>query len=132
MTEEPRFLLASEVIEIHDKEMISAGGLSGIRDINALEAAVAAPQASFNGQFLMGIFEMAATYVNSIAQNHPFLDGNKRTALASSLTFLFINGYEIDESYDEELADKTIDLVTRKITKTDFANFLKSRSNDIK
>jgi death-on-curing protein len=80
----------------------------------------------------MGIFEMAATYVNSIAQNHPFLDGNKRTALASSLTFLFINGYEIDESYDEELADKTIDLVTRKITKTDFANFLKSRSNDIK
>lgn len=132
MTDELRFLITSEVIEIHDKEMITAGGLSGIRDINALEAAVTAPQASFSGQYLMDIFEMAATYIHSIAQNHPFLDGNKRTALASSLTFLFINGYEIDESYDEELADKTLDLVTRKITKTDLAVFLKSRSKEIK
>jgi death-on-curing protein len=57
----------------------------------------------------MDIFEMAATYLNSIAINHPFMDGNKRTALASSLTFLFMNGYEIEESYDEELADKTLD-----------------------
>ena len=132
MTIEPRFLTIPEVIEIHDQEIATAGGLSGVRDLNALESAVGAPQASFNGQFLMDIFEMAATYLNSIAINHPFLDGNKRTALASSLTFLFMNGYEIEESYDEELADKTLDLVTRKITKSDLAKHLKARSKEIK
>src|SRR5665647_3909916 len=105
--------------------------MSGVRDLNALESALGAPQASFNGQFLMDIFEMAATYLNSIALNHPFFDGNKRTALASSLTFLFMNGYEIDEAYEEELADKTLDIITRKITKADLAHHLKSRSNVI-
>lgn len=74
---------------------------------------------------------MAATYLNSIALDHPFLDGNKRTALASSLTFLFINGFEIDEQTDFELADKTLDLVARKITKSDFAQHLKSYSRVI-
>lgn len=130
--DEPRFLSLAEVLEIHDQEIAAAGGSSGIRDIKALESALGAPQASFNGQFLMDIFEMAATYLNSIALNHPFLDGNKRTALASMLTFLFINGYETDESYDEELADKTMELVTRKIQKSDFAQHLKSRCKEIK
>jgi death-on-curing protein len=131
MTIEPRFLTVSEVIEIHDQEIASAGGLSGVRDLNALDSALGAPQASYSGQFLMDIFEMAATYLNSIAINHPFLDGNKRTALASSLTFLFMNGYAIDELYDEELADKTLELVTGKITKSDLAEYLKSRSKEI-
>jgi death on curing protein len=132
MTIEPRFISISEVIEIHDQEISAAGGLSGIRDLKALESAIGAPQASFNGEVLMDIFEMAATYVNSIALNHPFLDGNKRAALATSLTFLFINGFEIDEQYDFELADKILDLVARKITKSNFAQHLKSRSKEIK
>jgi death-on-curing protein len=131
MMSEPRFLKLSEVIEIHDQEIASAGGSAGIRDLKALESALGAPQATFQEQFLMDVFEMAATYLNSIALNHPFIDGNKRTALASALTFLFINGYEIDEMHDEELADTTIDLITHKITKTDFVQHLKSRSRDI-
>jgi len=131
MTGEPRFLSISEVIEIHNQEIATAGGLSGVRDMAALESALFAPQASFNGQFLMDIFEMAATYINSIALNHPFLDGNKRTALAACLTFLFMNGYEIDEEYDCELADKVLDLVARKITKSDLSQHLKSRSKEI-
>jgi len=88
---EPRFLSISEVIEIHEQEIKAAGGLAGIRDAKALESAIGAPQASFKGEFLMDIFEMAATYLNSLAMDHPFLDGNKRTALASCLTFLYIN-----------------------------------------
>jgi death on curing protein len=131
MTPEPRFLSVSEVIEIHDQEIAAAGGLSGMRDFKALESALGAPHASFNGEFLMDIFEMAATYLNSIALDHPFLDGNKRTALASCLTFLFINGIEIDEQTDSELADKTLDLVARKITKSDMAQHLKLRSKEI-
>jgi death-on-curing protein len=131
MTIEPRFLTVSEVLEIHDQEIAAAGELSGVRDLKALESALGASQASFSGEFLMDIFEMAATYLNSIVINHPFLDGNKRTALASSLTFLFMNGYEIEELYNEELADKTLNLVTRKIDKSDLAKYLKSRSKEI-
>ncbi|MGE5671927.1 MAG: type II toxin-antitoxin system death-on-curing family toxin [Fibrobacterota bacterium] len=131
MNREPRFLSISEVIEIHENEIKEAGGLSGIRDRNNLESAVAAPQASFENEFLMDIFEMAATYLNSIAMNHPFFDGNKRTALASALTFLFINGYEIDEIYDEELADKTLDLINRLISKSDMSNLFSTRCKAI-
>lgn len=131
MSCEPRFLSPDEVIEIHKNEILTAGGLGGIRDRNSLESAVAAPQASYNSVFLMDVFEMAATYLNSIALNHPFFDGNKRAALASSLTFLFMNGYEIEELYSEELADKTLDLINGKISKTDLATFFKTRCKEI-
>jgi death on curing protein len=132
MNDEPRFLFINEVIEIHNQEIAVAGGSPGIRDLKALESALGAPQASFAGQYLMDIFQMAATYVNSIALNHPFVDGNKRTALASGLAFLFINGIEIKELYDEELADKTLALVTKTISKSEFTDHLRSRSEEIK
>jgi death-on-curing protein len=131
MSPEPRFLTVAEVISIHDLEIAVAGGASGIRDLGALESAVGAPRASFAGHYLMDIFEMAATYVHSIAQNHPFMDGNKRAALATGLTFLYMNGHEVEESGDEELADKTLELVSRKITKADLAKHLRSRSREI-
>ena len=131
MSRDPRFLSLNEVIEIHEKEILAAGGLSGIRDKKNLESAVAAPQASFDADYLMDIFEMAATYLNSIALNHPFLDGNKRTALASSLSFLFMNGYEIDEKYNEELADLTLDLINERISKAGLTDFLRSRCKEI-
>ena len=127
----PRFLTISEVMEIHNEEILSAGGLAGIRDIKLIESALGAPQASFGDKYLMDIFEMAATYINSIAFNHPFIDGNKRTALAAALTFLFINGFEIEEQYDLELADKTLDLIVKKITKSDLAQHLRIRSKEI-
>jgi len=125
---EIRFLKINEIIEIHDEEIIAAGGLEGIRDIKLLESAIGAVQATFDGKFLMSIFEMAATYVNSIVFNHPFLDGNKRTAAASALTFLYLNGYNINEKYDEELADKVLGLVNKKINKATIADYFKDRS----
>ena len=111
-------------MEIHRQEIKSAGGADGIRDIELLKSAIGAAQASFDGQLLMGIFDIASTYVNSIAFNHPFLDGNKRTAAATALTFLFLNGYTLEESYEEELADKVLDLVSKKITKKEFSDYL--------
>lgn len=130
MNDEPRFLSITEVIEIHDHEIAAAGGSPGVRDLKILESALAAPQASFSGKYLMDIFQMAATYVQSIAVNHPFVDGNKRTALASGLVFLFMNGFTIDELHEEELADMTLDLVTKKISKAEFTEHLRSRSED--
>jgi death-on-curing protein len=131
MIADPRFLTISEVLEIHKLEIQKAGGLDGIRDVKSLEAALSASQATFDSKYVMDLFEMAATYVNSIVFNHPFLDGNKRTGLASCLTFLYINGYSIEEKYDVELADKTLELVEHKISKMQFADFLRERSREI-
>jgi death-on-curing protein len=123
MKEIPRFLEISEVLKFHAEEIKRSGGAKEIRDIKALESASGAPQASFGGKFLMDLFEMAATYVNSICSNHPFLDGNKRTAAVSALVFLFFNGYELNETYDEELADKILDLVNKRSSKNDLAQY---------
>jgi len=120
-----RFLTLDEVLKIHRSEIAAAGGASEIRDINRLKSALGAAQATFGGKLLMDLFEIAATYVHSIASNHPFLDGNKRVATASGLTFLYLNGYTLEESYDEELADKVLQLVTSEIHKEDFVGYLK-------
>jgi death-on-curing protein len=131
MNDAPHFLDLDDALDFHAEEIKRGGGSLEIRDIKALKSALGAPQASFGGGYLMDIFEMAATYVNSIAGNHPFLDGNKRTAAAAALTFLYINGYEIDEAYDDELADKIIDLLAKKISKVDLAHYFKTHSRAI-
>jgi death on curing protein len=85
-------LSAAAVKAIHAEVLAAHGGLAGIRDEALLESAVAAPQATMMGQPLISDpFEIAAAYLFYLCRNHPFLDGNKRTALASSLTFLAEN-----------------------------------------
>ena len=121
----------AEIIEIHNEEILTAGGLLGIRDIKLLESAAGAVQATFDGKYVMNIFEMAATYINSIVFNHPFVDGNKRAAAASALTFLYLNGYLINESYEEELADIILNLINRKINKRDIAKYFEIRSEKL-
>lgn len=74
------------------------GGEFGVRDLGLLSSALALPQASFGGVSLQeDLFEMAAAYAFHICQNHPFLDGNKRVALASALVFLDLNGIGIED-----------------------------------
>lgn len=132
MIEEPCFIMLEDATYFHQQEILCSGGASEIREQKALEAALGAPKASFDGKFLMDLFEMAATYVESICTNHPFLDGNKRTGTVCALTFLYLNGYEVSEKYDEELADKVIALVTHEIDKSDLAEYFRKRSKQIK
>ncbi len=73
-------------------------------------------------------FEMAASYIYSIAYHHPFLDGNKRTALLSALIFLYFNGYTCHEEYEEELADHVLDLLTHHEEKEELAAFIRGRA----
>src|SRR5437764_12825957 len=90
---DPLFLTVDEVLDIHIQQLAAYGGINGIRDRTLLESAVMTPQASFGGEYLHAdIYEMAAAYAFHIAENQPFLDGNKRTALTAALTFLDING----------------------------------------
>ena len=80
-------------------------GSSGIRDITLLESAVARPQASFDQKDLYSeLFEKAAALIESLLKNHPFVDGNKRTALTSTGIFLQLNGYRLKNYHDDEIA----------------------------
>jgi len=125
---EPAFLTLEDILFIHQQEILISGGEPNVRDPEGIKACVDAPKASFEGDYLYELFEMAASYIACLTMRHPFVDGNKRTALASSLTFLYLNGYSVEESYDEELADLVLDFVTKKITKEDIAKHFRSKS----
>jgi death-on-curing protein len=98
----PYFLTLSEVLLILQDQIRRYGGKYGIYDIGLLSSAIAMPQSTFEGQYLhKNIYEQASAYVFHICQNHPFVDGNKRTALATALVFLELNGIELNDPNDE-------------------------------
>ncbi|HYQ48483.1 MAG TPA: type II toxin-antitoxin system death-on-curing family toxin, partial [Thermodesulfovibrionales bacterium] len=102
------------------------GGSSGIREIGLLSSAVAMPYATFSGDFLhSGIFQMAAAYAFHISRNHPFVDGNKRTALASALVFLELNGVSVSEA-DDKLYEVMLMIAAGKMAKEEFAGILRN------
>lgn len=91
-----RFLTVQEVMDVHDLVVDEHGGALGLRDPSMLDSAVHTPQSSFGGRYLYpGVFDMAAAYLIHIASNHPFVDGNKRTAWVSARFFLRLNGYQL-------------------------------------
>ena len=93
MSKSLKHLTVEAVKAIHHEVLAAHGGATGIRDETLLESAVAAPQASMMGQPLISDpLEIAAAYLFYICRNHPFLDGNKRTALGACLVFLEENG----------------------------------------
>ena len=127
----PDFLSLDEVLSLHDEQIAGYGGLDGIRDKGLLESAVAMPQMTFGGEYLhQNLFEMAAAYAFHIAENQPFLDGNKRTGLMAALVFLDINGYVV---LDEEmrLYDAMIAIANKEIGKTELAELLKELSSSL-
>jgi death-on-curing protein len=93
-TPENCFHLTVEIVrEIHAGAVARFGGSDGVRETALLESAVAAPQASFGGKSpYADLTEIAAAYLYYVCRNHPFLDGNKRTALGASIVFLRLNG----------------------------------------
>ena len=89
------FLGATDVVLLHADQIDRYGGETGVRDTGLLDSAVAQAQAGFGGSRLHAdLFEMAAAYLYHVVQNHPFLDGSKRTRIVAALV-LDINGVEI-------------------------------------
>jgi death-on-curing protein len=100
------FLTVDEILEIHRDQIDRYGGDPAIRDIRLLESAQAMPCMGLADDYVhKDIFEMAAAYLFHITQNHPFVDGNKRTGAAAALVFLAMNDLEleVDESAFESL-----------------------------
>ncbi len=90
-----RWIELETVLKIHNRVIDSTGGSYGLRDKNALESALLSPLATFDGQELYPeIFKKVAILLYKIANNHAFVDGNKRTAFVVALTVFAVNGYE--------------------------------------
>jgi death on curing protein len=97
-----RYLSLAEVLDLHWRLMAQSGGSPGVRDLAALESALAQPRMAFEDADLYGsLEEKAAALAFSLISNHPFVDGNKRIGHAALETFLMLNGYELDASVDD-------------------------------
>jgi death-on-curing protein len=93
---EPKWIQQRVVINAHEESLAEHGGPSGIRDLGLLESALARPRNLFAySETEPSVQRMAAAYAFGITANHPFVDGNKRTALIASLTFLKLNGLRL-------------------------------------
>ena len=98
-----RFVSLGEALETHRRLVERSGGTSGVRDLGALESALAQPRMTFDGHDLYPtLLEKAAALGFSVMQNHPFVDGNKRTGHALMETFLVVNGFEILADVDDQ------------------------------
>lgn len=123
--DDPEFLTIDEVIALHADQLARWGGLDGIRDRGALEAAVAAPMATFGGEYLYeDMFAMAAAYAFHVAEAQAFVDGNKRAGLNAALLFLDLNGFPLLDP-ERALFDGMIAIGDRRLTKEGFARLLR-------
>jgi death on curing protein len=121
---DPIFLTKDEVLAIHASRIARYGGTVGIRDNGLLDSALAAPRATFGGEYLHGtVHEMAAAYLFHIVQNHPFVDGNKRAGLAAALAFLALNDTWVSAPPDE-LVELVLGVARGEVSKSEVAVFL--------
>jgi death-on-curing protein len=121
----PIFLTLEEVIELHRISIARHGGDASVRDLSLLDAALAVPQSTFGGQFLhRDLAAMAAAYAFHIANNHPFVDGNKRTAALAAATFLDLNGIDFNVDADE-YADVILGVAAGQIDKQALTDFFR-------
>lgn len=123
MNREPAFLAVDHVLAIHRRMIDEFGGAPAVRDRGMLESDVMMPAARFGGKFIHdGIPATAAAYLFHLCKNHPFLDGNKRTALASAEMFVLLNDMRLSAT-NKELKELTLGVAADRITKDDTIAF---------
>ena len=94
-----KYLTPEQVLFIHARLITETGGAHGVRDVGLLESAVARPQATFDGKPMYpDVFTQAAALMDSLVNNHPFVDGNKRTGITAAGLFLLLNGLKLNAS----------------------------------
>jgi death-on-curing protein len=120
-----RYLALSEVVELHRRLLEATGGAAGIRDLGALESAIAQPKMTVAGvDVYPTLVEQAAALCFSLVENHPFVDGNKRVGHAAMETFLVLNGAEIDAGLDDQ-ERVMLDLAAGRIGRGQLADWLR-------
>lgn len=122
------YLGLEEVLAIHEKVLAVSGGREGVHDFTLLHSAVERPRASFGGEDLYPtVFNKAAALIHSLIHNHPFNDGNKRTAFVATTRFLFINRFNLNFK-EEEAYRFVMEIEKKDFDLTDIASWFKSHS----
>ncbi|NKQ34643.1 MAG: type II toxin-antitoxin system death-on-curing family toxin [Chloroflexi bacterium] len=122
------FLTPQQILFIHARLIETTGGSHGLRDLGLLESATARPHATFDGTELYpDIFYKAAALMESLAQNHPFVDGNKRTAITATALFLQQNGRHL-QTTNEELERFTLLVVNERPSLDEIANWFQNNT----
>ena len=121
------WLLEETVIAIHHRQISEHGGSEGLRDEGLLASALARPQNVLAyAQPPPDLAALAAAYAYGIARNHPFVDGNKRTALVAARTFLLLNGVNLEANQDEKYLT-FLQLAQGTLTEEQLANWIRKR-----
>jgi death-on-curing protein len=121
------WLLEETVIAIHQRQISEHGGSEGLRDEGLLASALARPQNVLAyAEPPPDLAALAAAYAYGIARDHPFVDGNKRTALVAARTFLLLNGVNLEASQDEKYL-AFLRLAQGTLTEAQLANWIRKR-----
>jgi death-on-curing protein len=128
---EPRWLGRLAVDEAHFRQIRDHGGAHGVRDENALEAALARPRQRWHYQGGTGLSELAATLAHGLAKDHPYIDGNKRIALVAMVAFLDRNGVELTASNAEALT-VMLALAADEMSEGELATWIDTHSREIR
>ena len=121
-----RYLTLGEVVALHQAVIESTSGATGIRDLGSLESALAQPRASFGGADLHASLPAKAAALGfSLTLNHPFVDGNKRTAHAAMEVFIMLNGGELVADVEDQ-ERLMLDLADGRITRAELADWLEA------
>lgn len=122
---EPIWLDATDVLTIHDRQLSEHGGGAGVRDVTMLESALARPQ----NQWHYGTDDpaaLAAAYAFGVARNHPFVDGNKRTAWVLARLFLALNGHELTFAAEDAIG-AMLALAAGELSEDELADWFRTR-----
>ena len=114
------------ILAVHEEQLAEHGGAAGVRDTGMLESALARPRnLALYGQ--PDVCELAASYAFGLARNHPFVDGNKRTAAVVSETFLMLNGYDLTAS-DAEVVVAFVALAAGELTEAELTDWFRQHA----
>jgi len=123
---EPLWIDREDVLAIHDMMLAQHGGMVGLRDAGLLESGLNRPRQIFAYE-KPTLHQLAAAYAHGIVQNHPFLDGNKRTGFMAAATFLEVNGLEFTAT-EADVVIATLALADRKMSEKEYAAWLHANS----
>jgi len=123
----PVWITEQDAVAIHERLVSLHGGASGIRDRNLLKSALARPLNFFAYDQQPDISLLAATYTGGILQNHPFVDGNKRTGFVIGVLFLELNGYRFTAS-EEDSTQAVFSLAEGSLDELGFRLFIEDNS----
>ncbi len=121
-----QWIVEGVIIAVHAEQIVEHGGKNGLRDPGLLSSALARPR-NIAGYGAPTVFDLAAAYAYGIVQNHPFIDGNKRTGFLAAYVFLALNGWKLIAA-EASAVEAVLALANGEMSEAEFADWIKAQS----